>query len=76
MNILKNVEFLRKVHASMLETYNRECRRVAALVTGGRDLSDERHHKLRDFIEDWRLAVEHSKRNLDSAIEAAKAGQA
>lgn len=69
MTTLNDIDILRKVYEHSLEAYSRTCRRVTALVLAGRDLTDERHHRMRDYVEFRRDCVTHTRRDLENAIE-------
>lgn len=69
MTTLDDIEFLRKVHETALENYSRACRRATALALGGRDLTDHKHRKMRDYLELLRRCEARTRADLESAIE-------
>lgn len=69
MTTLNDIDILRAIAEHMQERYDRACRRIAALVIGGRNLADDRHLKLKYYLEYCRESAERTRMDLENAIE-------
>ena len=66
MTTIKDIWILQATADKMTERYNRRCRRIVALLKGGRKVE----HYNWDNTDCMRLAMESARRDLDAVMTA------
>ena len=66
MTTLNDINIIREVHEQAAEIYNRRCRRLVALYTAGRKVTD---HMILYKTDMRRLAYESTLKDMDYVME-------
>ena len=66
MTTLNDINIIREAHERAAERYNRRCRRLVALYTAGRNVTD---HMILYKTDELRLAYESTLKDMDYVME-------
>ena len=66
MTTLKDINLLRELFEEAAERYNRRCRRLVAIYTAGRKVTD---HVILLRTDERRLAYESTLKDMDNVME-------